>query len=55
MIEKLLCIFTAAILYFNNRLPFINYLVILGNGISVFFPIYMSSNLIYCISYYLFF
>ena len=32
--------FTAEILHFNDRLPFINELVILGNrdGISVFFP-----------------
>ena len=44
--------FTAATLHFNDRLPFIKSLVILGNcdGISTFFPCFL--NFIYCIPYY---
>ena len=46
------CVFTAAILHFNDRLSFVNQLVIHDNcdDISIYNPIYIL--FIYCISYY---
>ena len=46
------CIFTVAIQHFNIRLPFINWLVILGNcdGISIFFLFICHITIVICVT-----